>query len=84
MLHNCGMGEAERDELGENENKARDGEKEKCVAKVGDAVRRIFGGVIGGVVHGRLKDGFAFGEDGSDAARPNDSVSASWGRCGWG
>jgi len=56
------VGEAEDEELGEEEKEARDGEEEERVAKVGDAVGGVFGRVVGGVVHGRLEDGLAFGK----------------------
>ena len=58
------MSEAEEEELGKKEEETGDGEEEKGVAEVGDAVRSIFGRVVGGVVHGRLEDGLAFGQDG--------------------
>lgn len=50
----------------EEKEDASDEEEEDGVAEVGDAVRWVRGGVVGGVVHGRLEDGFAVGEDDAD------------------
>ncbi len=61
------VSDAEQEELRKEQQHCGDGEEEQCVAKMGDARRWLgVGSFVGGVVHRRLQDGFALGEDRDD------------------
>ena len=70
------VSDAEQEELRKEQQHCGDGEEEQCVAKMGDARGWLgVGSFVGGVVHRRLQDGFALGEDRDDGTRCGNAAA---------